>query len=187
MSRRLSKVCFFVALAAILMAGAPILSAGEESGEENLPVDTSEAPYPDDCAVVTKTLQTDIMAICGIYGPAEVQGYRITCSGASYVDFTIADCCIPGDHWSLKGKNWDVAPNSSVVTSPGPRNIYGRAGRVYNYGGTGWSPGNMDVYLQCTYLHGVDVFPAGSWVNIRSDGVCLIAQDTIRSRIDRMP
>jgi hypothetical protein len=180
------NIFLFTAIFAILVLASPVLAA--EGDDSNEPIDTSGAPVPVICSATEAIdLGTDTVVICGIYGPAEVQGYRIRCSNASFVDFSIADCCMPGDHWSLKGKNWDIAPNTSVVTSPGPRDVYGNAGRVYNYGGTAWRPGNMDVYLQCTYLHGVDVFPAGSWVNIRSDGACLISQDVIRSRIDRMP
>ncbi|MEE8526596.1 MAG: hypothetical protein V3T72_21885, partial [Thermoanaerobaculia bacterium] len=70
---------------------------------------------------------------------------------------------------------------------PGPANQYGVFGRVYNYSGTPQRPRHMDTYLQCTYLHGVDVFPAGSFVTIVSDGQCTVTPDTIRSRIDRMP
>ena len=30
--------------------------------------------------------------------------FQVECSGATFLDFYIADCCIPGDHWQLKGK-----------------------------------------------------------------------------------
>jgi hypothetical protein len=125
--------------------------------------------------------------VCSLSGPAEVQGFRVQCPSSSFLDFQIADCCIPGDHWQLKGKNWDRAPNEAVTTSPGPANQYGVASRVYNYGGTPQNPRNIDAYVQCTYLHGVDIFGAGSWVRFTSDGTCTVTPDTIRSRIDRAP
>ncbi len=127
------------------------------------------------------------LGVCSLNGPAEVQGFRVRCSSASFLDFQIADCCIPGDHWQLKGKNWDRAPNEAVTTSPGPANQYGVAGRVYNYGGTPNNPKHIDAYVQCTYLDGVDVFGAGSFVLFSSDGTCTVTADAVRSRIDRVP
>jgi len=125
--------------------------------------------------------------ICSAETPADVTGYRIVCSGASFLDFQIADCCMPGDHWQLKGKAWDLHPNTAVTTSPGPDSIYGLPARVYNYGGTTDNPKGLDVYLECTYLHGVNVFSAGSFILVSSDGTCTVTPDPIRRRIDRTP
>jgi hypothetical protein len=125
--------------------------------------------------------------ICRSAGPAEVQGFRVQCTNASFLDFHIADCCLPGDHWQLKGKAWDVNPNTGVTTSPGPANAYGVAGRVYNYGGTGWNPGVLDAYVECTYLNGVNVFLADSFVIFSSDGNCTVTPDPVIRRIDRAP
>jgi hypothetical protein len=124
---------------------------------------------------------------CTLQGPAGVQGYRVQCHNATFLNFQIADGFIPGDHWQLKGKSWDRAPNEAVTTSPGPANQYGLAARVYNYGGTPENPGTLDAYVECTYLHGVNVFPAGAWALFASDGTCTVTPDTIRSRIDRAP
>lgn len=125
--------------------------------------------------------------ICESSGPAEVTGYRVTCANATFLDFHIADCCVPGDHWQLKGKAWDVNPNTAVTTSPGPANAYGLAGRVYNYGGTGWNPGGLDAYVECSYLNGVNLFAAGSYVLFSSDGTCTVTPDPVVRRIDRTP
>lgn len=125
--------------------------------------------------------------LCNLNRPSEVQGYDIRCTGASFLDAAIADCCIPGDHFQLKLKNWDIAPNTGVTTSPGPANLFGLRTRVYNYGGTPQNPRNLHAYLECTYLHGVDVFGAGSFVTLSSDGVCTVTPDPLRSRIDRSP
>jgi hypothetical protein len=126
--------------------------------------------------------------ICESAGPAEVQGYRVQCGGASFLDFYIADCCIDLDHWQLKGKAWDANPNTAVTTSPGPRDTWGVPGRVYNYGGSQpYASKQIDAYIECTYLHGVNVFNAGSWIAFASDGACVVTPDVARSRIDRTP
>lgn len=124
---------------------------------------------------------------CLAESPADVAGYQIVCSQASFLDFQIADCCIPGDHWQLKGKAWDLHPNTAVTTSPGPDSIYGLPARVYNYGGTTDTPKGINVYLECTYLHGVNVFPAASFILVSSDGNCTVTPDPSIRRIDRTP
>jgi hypothetical protein len=125
--------------------------------------------------------------ICRNAGPAEVTGFRVQCVNANFLDFHIADCCLPGDHWQLKGKAWDANPNTAVTTSPGPANAYGRAGRAYNYGGTGFNPGGLDAYVECSYLNGVNVFLADSFVVFSSDGNCVVTPDPPVQRIDRAP
>ena len=120
--------------------------------------------------------------------PADVQGFRVQCNNATFLDFYVADCCIPGDHWQLKGKAWDANPNTGVTTSPGPANRWGVPGRVYNYGGVlPWAPGLIDAYVECTILHGVNVFWAGNWITFASDGNCFVTPDVPRNRIDRSP
>ncbi|HEX5761187.1 MAG TPA: hypothetical protein VF121_18530 [Thermoanaerobaculia bacterium] len=124
---------------------------------------------------------------CTLGGPAEVQGYRIQCNNASFLDSHIADGFIPGDHWELKSKNWDKAPNTAVTTSPGANLQWSVAGRVYNYGGTLQHPNHIDTYVECTYLHGVDVWGAASYVVFSSNGTCTVTPDPKRSRINRTP
>ena len=59
--------------------------------------------------------------------------YRVVCTGATYIDFAVQDCCIPKDTWQLKGKVWDVKPNSAVTVSPGDvSNSPGVVNRLYN-------------------------------------------------------
>ncbi|RMH20979.1 MAG: hypothetical protein D6696_06810 [Acidobacteria bacterium] len=176
-------------LAAILILGAAVAVPALAQVELAAPSNTipegqivAEPPAEIDPAAIWQTSR-----FCTLFGPAEVQGFRVQCTNATFLDFAIADGFIPGDHWSLKGKNWDSAPNTSVTTSPGPVPIFGLRSRVYNYGGTPTNPRNLDAYLQCTYLHGVDVFPASSFVSLSSDGTCTVTADPIRSRIDRMP
>lgn len=141
-------------------------------------------PYPPlDPAVVWRE-----QWICESAGPAEVQGFRVQCFGATFLDSHIADCCLDGDHWQLKSKAWDANPNTAVTTSPGPANAWSVPGRTYNYGGSlPWAPGLIDVYHECTYLHGVNVFLAGSFIAFSSDGNCVVTPDVARSRIDRSP
>jgi len=120
---------------------------------------------------------------CDIFGPAEVQGYRVVCPGGSFLDFFMSDGFIPGDHWELKGKNWDLFPNSAVTTSPGPVIQYGVPGRVYTYGAN-----PLDAYIECSYIHGVNIFPASGFIIFASDaGNCTVTPDPVRSRINRTP
>lgn len=121
---------------------------------------------------------------CTLFRPSEVLGYDISCPGATFLDAQHADFFIPGDHFQSKVKSWDSAPNTAVTTSPGPIGLFGPAARVYNYTGVG---GLLHAYLECTYLHGVNVFPAGSTILLSSDGVCTVVADPARSRIDRSP
>jgi len=125
--------------------------------------------------------------LCRSAGPAEVVGFRVQCTNATFLDFHIADCCIPGDHWQLKGKVWDVNPNTGVTTSPGPVPVYSVPGRDFNYGGTGINPGGLDAYVECSYLNGVNIFLADSYVFFSSDGNCFVTPDPVVRRIDRTP
>jgi len=128
---------------------------------------------------------------CLANSPADVIGYRVQCSNASYLDFQISDCCIPNDHWQLKGKSWDVYPNTAVTTSPNPPAgaslLYGLPARIYNYGGTSWAPRGLDAYVECSYLNGVNVFPGLAYVLLSSDGSCTVTPDPAVHRIDRTP
>jgi len=121
---------------------------------------------------------------CDLFGPAEVQGYRLVCPNGTFLDFYISDGFIKGDHWELKGKNWDSFPNSAVTTAPGPVILFGQPGRVYTYGG----PSPLDAYVECTYIHGINIFPASSFIIFASDAAaCAVTPDPVRSRINRTP
>ena len=169
-----------IGLAVIALLAMPA-AATAQTTESN----RSATEQPD--ATVDETAAWKETVDCSLAGPAEVQGYRIQCTNASFLDAQIADCCIPGDHWQAKLKNFDTAPNTAVTTSPGPANLFGVTARVYNYGGTATNPRNIDAYLECSYLHGVDSFGALSFIALSSDGVCTVTPDPIRSRIDRAP
>lgn len=126
--------------------------------------------------------------ICTVWAPGEVVNYRVECDGATYLDFRIADCCVAEDHWQLRGKNWDSAPQTAVTTSPGPRSAYGVPARVYNYGGTPYRLGHISALIECSYLHGVDLFGASSYVYFESDATgCTIEKVAVDARIDRSP
>jgi hypothetical protein len=120
--------------------------------------------------------------ICRAFGPAEVTGFHVVCGASTFLDFHVADCCIPGDHWQLKGKAWDTRPNTGVTTAPGPVPVFSVPGRVYNY-----VAGGLDAYVECSYQHGVNVFPADSFVIFSSDGACTVTPDPAVRRIDRTP
>jgi len=128
---------------------------------------------------------------CQANSPADVIGYRVECNNASYLDFQISDCCIASDHWQLKGKSWDTYPNTAVTTSPdlpaAAFSLFGLPARIYNYGGTTSAPRRLDAYIECSYLNGVNVFPAGSFALLSSDGSCTVTPDAAVRRIDRTP
>jgi hypothetical protein len=129
--------------------------------------------------------------ICQANSPAEVTGYHVVCNNATYLDFQTSDCCLASDHWQLKGKSWDKEPNSAVTTSPDLPSpfttLYGLPARIYNYGGTVAMPRRLDAYVECSYLNGVNVFPAGSFALLSSDGSCTVTPDAAVRRIDRTP
>jgi hypothetical protein len=125
--------------------------------------------------------------VCTLSRPSQVQRYEVSCDGATRLDAQTADCCIPGDHWEAKAKNWDRAPNTAVTSSPGAANVFGVASRVYNYGGTPQHPGGIHAEVDCSYLHGVDVFPAASFIVLSSDGLCRVSDLGFRDEILRAP
>jgi hypothetical protein len=128
---------------------------------------------------------------CQANSPADVVGFRVECNNATYLDFQISDCCMASDHWQLKGKSWDTYPNTTVTTSPDLPSaggiLYGLPARIYNYGGTTSAPRRLDAYIECSYLNGVNVFPAGSSAILSSNGTCTVTQDPAVRRIDRTP
>ena len=125
--------------------------------------------------------------VCNLDRPSEVQRYSVTCNGATRLDAQVADCCMDGDHWEAKVKNWDRAPNTGVTTAPGPANAFGVTTRVYNYGGTPQSPGHISAEVDCSYIHGIDVFPAGSYIVLSSDGACSVTDLGTQDAINRTP
>jgi len=72
-------------------------------------------------------------------------------------------------------------------TAPGPVPVFSVPGRAYNYGGTPNNPGGLDAYVECSYLNGVNVFLADSFVFFSSDGACVVTPDPVVRRIDRTP
>ncbi|HEX4959531.1 MAG TPA: hypothetical protein VF173_01735 [Thermoanaerobaculia bacterium] len=165
-----------------LLAAAP---AGAQATKGNTPGATDSRPSLSPAPPVDVKYEQKVECVAN--APQEITGYYVVCAGASYLDFAIADCCIPGDHWQLKGKVWDGNPNTAVTTAPGGAGILGVAGRIYNYGGTPSNPAGLNAYVECSYPHGVNVFPAGSTVLFTSDGACTLTQDPVVRRIDRTP
>jgi hypothetical protein len=58
---------------------------------------------------------------------------------------------------------------------------------VYNYGGPPTALRRLDAYIECSYLNGVSLFPAGSSMLLSSDGSCTVTADPAVRRIDRTP
>lgn len=167
-------------------------SPQERSNKDNIPDPDKEICPTEEGGRGLRALQASPgwkgREYCSISEPGDVVNFRVVCTGASYLDFQIADCCINGDHWQLKGKAWDVAPQTAVTTSPGRPSQYGVPARVYNYGGTPNAPKRLDALIECSYLHGVNVFGAGSFVALVSDGTdCQVTKTAVSARIDRSP
>ena len=175
------------AAAAILVATI----ASAQTNEGNRPSDEREREEAVAKALSIAPLPADTQwrasLTCTLLRPSEVQRYNVRCTGATRLDVQMADCCIAGDHWEGKSKNWDSRPNTAVTTSPGPANVFGVASRVYNYGGAPQNPRNIDAEVDCSYIHGVDVFPAASFIILSSDGVCRVTDLGKRDAINRTP
>lgn len=124
---------------------------------------------------------------CTLDRASEVQRYAIECQNATRLNAQIADCCIAGDHWEIKAKVWDVRPNTAVTTAPGGANVFGVPLRVFNYGGTPENPRHLYGEVDCSFLHGVDLFPASSTVVLTSDGSCTVRDLGKRDEINRTP
>ncbi len=187
--RKLMHTCVLMLLMVFLASTPALAQAGAApTGEsDNAPTDLEKAQPPPAADVLPDTRFEQIL-FCTLDRPSEVQRYNVQCSNARRVDVQIADCCIPGDHWEAKSKAWDRAPNTAVTTSPGGQNVFGLRSRVYNYGGTPQNPRNINVEVDCAYIHGVNVFGAGSFLRITSDSPnCAITDLGKRDAINRTP
>lgn len=192
-------------LAAMLLSGAQIATAQEVDLAANKLTEFN----PDDTLVITgsNSVVSDVnpdkflfgliedgspdnttdIRFCSISGPGQVRRYDVTCTGARRLDVRIADGFIAGDHWEAKAKLWDEKPNTAVTTSPGPSNVLGVPARVYQYAGTAFNQ-NLRALVECSYIHGVNVFPAASFIRFNSDGnSCSIVDLGITSEIKRTP
>ena len=130
--------------------------------------------------------------VCLLGAPGEVEKFHIKCSaGGTFLDFYIADGGLPNDHWQLKGKNWDIAPNTAVTTAPGGLFAYSTPGRIYHYeqelSPPSRVPRGINALVECTYLHGINDFPAISSVFFISDSTCTFNKLAKDVRIDRSP
>jgi hypothetical protein len=130
------------------------------------------------------TTPTQLFLTCLLQRPGQVQRFRVTCTGTHKVDVKTADCCLEGDHWQMKVKAWDTRPNTAVTTSPGGIGHFGVVARVYNYNAT--QP--LDTLVECSYLHGVNVFPAETSIIVEHTGGACTATDLgFSDEIDRTP
>src|ERR1044072_3059461 len=126
---------------------------------------------------------------CVLNGPAEIVGFRVQCTGASLLHFQVFDCCIPHDHCQPRRRSWNKPPRRAVAPPPALVGgvLYGLPARIYNYGGTPENPKALDAYVECSYLNGVNLFAAGSFVLFSSGGACTVTPDPAVRRIDRAP
>jgi hypothetical protein len=140
-----------------------------------------------DLAGDTARTNTGYLA-CFLERPGQVQRYAVVCDGATRLDVSVADCCVPGDHWQAKVKSWDALPNTAVTTSPGGRDRPGILARVYNYGGPAQNPFQLRATIECTYLHGTNLFPAEGTLLVRPNaGACTFEDAGVEDEIGRTP
>jgi len=158
--------------------------AGAQQPKSNLP---TPADHQRIAAAAVPPGLNQLHLTCQINRPSQVDRFFIVCaSGTTQIDVAIADCCIPGDHWQVKAKAWDEKPNTAVQTAP-PNNAFSPPARVVNYGGTS-SNHDLKALIECSYLNGVDVFPAGSFITVTSTGgTCTSTPLGQEDRIDRAP
>lgn len=144
----------------VSLLGATAPSPAQEAEASRGSNRTTAAPSPRVSG--SGVIRTD----CTLDNPGVVQRLRVQCTGTRALDVRVADCCIPGDHFQVKVKAFDQRPNIAIATSPGPDSAFGAPARVYSYGGAPESPGALDAIVECSYLHGVNVFPANALLTI---------------------
>lgn len=146
---------------------------------ENVP--TSDALF----FVMPPDKQQMVRFTCALQNPNQVQRYRVTCTDSTFLDVSVEDCCIPGDHFEAKTKVWDTRPNTAVTTSPDNLDPSAVA-TVYNYIAGG---GDLTAEVDCSYLHGVNVFPAGATMVAAASpgGVCDVEEIGETDEINRTP
>jgi hypothetical protein len=182
MSRSWSRnVPLCLAVLAATWAFSPAPAGAQQRSNVPTAADRDKA-----AAIAAPAGQKKLSLVCTLQRPSQIQRFFVVCTGTTQIDVAIADCCIPGDHWQVKVKSWDADPNTAVATAPGPANVFSAPARVFNYGGT---PNNKDLkaLIECSYLHGVNVFPAGSFINVTSSGTCTSTDLGLEDRIDRTP
>ncbi len=146
---------------------AEAAAGGETSGHLDLSVAVA-VPFPGPG-------RSGTTVTCVAAHPGQVTRYLVSCTApATQIDVRIADCCISGDHWEAKHKIWDNNNNTVATTSPGPASVRGLLSRVYSYGTTAFGRPILAV-VECKYLHGINFFPAGSFIDIFSNaGSCTV-------------
>jgi hypothetical protein len=121
---------------------------------------------------------------CVVDRPGQVRRFAVTCTGTKQIDVKAADCCLPGDHWQMKVKSWDFKPNTGVATTPGGAGVFSVPARVFTYS----SARDMNALIECSYLHGVNVFPAETDIVVEThSGTCSAVELGVTDEIDRSP
>lgn len=174
----------FITLCTFALTLAFNIGARAQEREIVIPGDPPKSEnVPDTLFLMPPGKQQKVRFTCELDNPNQIQRYRVTCDNSTFLDVTVEDCCIPGDHFEAKAKAWDTKPNTAVTTSPD--DLAPSVGaRVYNYIGGG---DDLTAEVDCSYLHGVNVFPAGATMVAASDGVCLVEPIGATEEINRTP
>lgn len=166
---------------AVLVVLPVTVQAQISQAEQSNTISTIEAPERADRASTE-------FELCHLERPSQIQRYTVTCSDATLLDVEVEDVAVSGDHWQVKVKSWDGSPNMAVATAPGPADVFGANARVYSYGG-GKGSSTLRALVECSYLHGTNVFPADGVVRLSTDGTCTINSTALplEDEIDRSP
>ncbi|HZH12876.1 MAG TPA: hypothetical protein VE057_00790 [Archangium sp.] len=103
---------------------------------------------------------------CMLDFPGEVKRFAVTCPTTRYIDVKLADCCNAGDHWQVTVKSWDPKPTLAIASSSGANGDFSMPARVYTYSSTR----DMTALVECSYLHGLNFFPAEADILVETPG-----------------
>lgn len=170
---------FCIAAGVVFALAIPALGQAGSEPRDNAPLEFAEPA----CQPVLNQQGIQVALacdLCTLQRPGQVQRFAVTCPApATTLDAFISDGFIPGDHWQLKVKIWDNNPNTAVTTSPGPVIAFSTSARTYTYGTT------VNALAECSYLHGVNIFPASSFIAF-SPG-CTVTSLGVTDEISRSP
>lgn len=114
-----------------------------------------------------------LLLSCILDWPGEVRRFVVTCPSTPHIDVKLADCCEAGDHWQVMAKVWDSKPNVALATASGANGDFSMPARVFTY------VNNMELkaLVECSYLHGINEFPAEADILVETPGAACSAQE----------
>ncbi|HEX5745959.1 MAG TPA: hypothetical protein VFZ09_06930 [Archangium sp.] len=118
---------------------------------------------------------------CMLDFPSQVRRFAVTCPGTRHIDVKLADCCDAGDHWQVTVRSWDPKPNVAVASASGANGEFSMPARVFTYHRTR----DMNALIECSYLHGRNLFPAEADILVETPGApCTVRELGFSSEAD---